>query len=65
MVAFDILVNNWDRINIPAIWQNEGNPSNVMFQTPKAGLRALAGLVVSEEPCWPMLLLLLVLLLTA
>jgi len=31
ILSFDILINNWDRL--PCIWENNGNPKNVIFNT--------------------------------
>lgn len=30
LIAFDMLINNYDRL--PCIWQNVGNPGNIMFR---------------------------------
>eukprot|EP00475_Leptophrys_vorax_P022567 TRINITY_DN3072_c0_g1_i2.p1 TRINITY_DN3072_c0_g1~~TRINITY_DN3072_c0_g1_i2.p1 ORF type:complete len:474 (+),score=138.34 TRINITY_DN3072_c0_g1_i2:14-1435(+) len=31
-VLFDMILNNWDRVPIKGIWNNDGNPSNLMFK---------------------------------
>lgn len=31
LLGLDIFLNNWDRL--PLIWENEGNPNNIIFST--------------------------------
>lgn len=38
MILYDLFLNNWDRIPIAGIWNNEGNASNLLFQNAKESL---------------------------
>jgi hypothetical protein len=40
IVAIDVLLNNWDRLPIGNIWQNDGNAGNIMFD--RTSLNAVA-----------------------
>ena len=31
VIALDMLINNWDRFPVPQLWENEGNPGNLMI----------------------------------
>jgi hypothetical protein len=41
-LAFDIYVNNWDRL--PIIWDNEGNLGNLFYQKKEDGAEAIFGI---------------------
>lgn len=31
ITTYDVVINNWDRI--PIVWDNKGNPENILFTT--------------------------------
>jgi len=48
VLAFDMLVNNWDRL--PCIWDNDGNPNNILFSNDGASLAAIDTSITSIDP---------------
>ena len=45
MIALDILVNNGDRIPVGDLWDNEGNPNNVLYSLTETQFVAI------DQPC--------------
>eukprot|EP01119_Soliformovum_irregulare_P015304 TRINITY_DN4298_c0_g1_i1.p1 TRINITY_DN4298_c0_g1~~TRINITY_DN4298_c0_g1_i1.p1 ORF type:complete len:382 (-),score=85.13 TRINITY_DN4298_c0_g1_i1:71-1216(-) len=48
LIAFDMFINNWDRL--PCVWDNEGNPKNILFNVSDASMDAIDTSVTSISP---------------
>lgn len=48
LISFDMYINNWDRM--PCVWDNDGNPKNILFNVSDSSMDAIDTSVTSISP---------------